>query len=236
MTRNKCRFGVVSGDSRRSSPWSVWSQGNDVYVSPRTQGGNFKISLHQSGRWRLTFDAAYADRMNKLGVWAGDRCIERLSRPPEHARGFTRAARIYFPESELREFSAGWEDAQKIVHIAAPPQCGLRVVDLIFTTSRSRYSDADCPLQASLAAKKIDHWALANGETLWLVHFEFASDRGLEGEAEGFRRNFDRAKKIRRGRALKPLDDSGRIMVSGINEQGWFCVIDAAAHGSAVNN
>jgi hypothetical protein len=52
---DKIRFQVVASDGRWSDVWRVWNSRNDVYVAPRTKGGEFKISLHESGKWRLAF-------------------------------------------------------------------------------------------------------------------------------------------------------------------------------------
>ena len=221
-----CRFGVVATDSRRSSVWSVWSNGSDVYVAPRMKGGDFKISLHKSGVWRIAFDKNYAERMRELGTGSNDRCIERLRRPPENAQGLTRAVRMYFPDSDLRGFvDQGWEESKPIEKIAAPPQDGLRVIDLLFTSSRSKFGEADWPLRGSLQAEKIGSWKLPNGDILWLVHFVLSGNRGLRDEAELFRNLL----RVKRDDRQSVKDSSRRIMISGVNNQGWFCVIDAAA-------
>lgn len=50
-----CRFVITSSDGRRSSDWRVWTgrEGdkptNEVYLAPRTQVVDFKISLHSDG-------------------------------------------------------------------------------------------------------------------------------------------------------------------------------------------
>ena len=86
---------------------------NDVYVAPRSKGGEFKISLHQSGKWRLAFTEEYAEVMYGLGTWDADRCIESFERPPQHATGFTRAVWLYFPDAELR-VPAGRRDEDSV--------------------------------------------------------------------------------------------------------------------------
>ena len=248
MKEMVCRFGVEAPDGRRSSVWHVKTRGNHVYVEPRKKGGEFKISLHPEV-WRIAFDKNYAQGMRTLGTWGGDRCVERMRRPPEHAQGFTRSIRMYFPESELRVFSKGWEGSKPIEKIPAPTQGEVRVVDFIFTTSRSRFSDAEWPLRWDLHSEKITGWTLPNGEILWLVHFVLSgwgsekitsytlpkssktlwlADSSLESVIQYFRANFPRAKKLDNRQPLSPADTSSRIMIPGSNEQLWFCVIDAA--------
>lgn len=63
--------------------WRVWSVKNDVYVAPRKKGGDFRISLHESGQWRLGFTKEYGDKMVALGSWDQDRKVESIKRPPD---------------------------------------------------------------------------------------------------------------------------------------------------------
>jgi len=71
-------------------------------------------------------------------------------------------------------------------------------------------------------------WSLPNGETLWIVHFELAGLRGLDREAEQSRVGLASAKKLDNRSPWRVNNPSGRIMIAGTNEHGWFCLIDAA--------
>jgi hypothetical protein len=228
--RNTLRFQVTAADGRCSDVWRAWSDGGDVYLAPRMKGGEFKISLHESGKWRLGFTARYAELMRRLETWGSDRKVEALDRPPEHATGFTRAVWMYFPDSELRMPTTEQAKPGLVVQVPGPPEGGLRVVNLIFTTPRSRFTQIDPPPGASLGPEALAAWRLPNGETLWIVHFELAGLRGLDREAKQFRLGLANAKKLDNRSPLRVNDPLGRIMVAGTNDQGWFCVIDAAVH------
>ena len=135
MTRgNTLRFQVTAADGRCSDVWRAWNDGNNVYLAPRMKGGEFKISLHESGKWRFAFTKQYAELMSWLGTWDADRKVEALDRPPEHATGFTRAVWMYFPDSELRMPTTQHEKPGLVVQVPGPPEGGLRVVNLIFTS------------------------------------------------------------------------------------------------------
>lgn len=95
--RNTLRFQVTAADGRCSDVSRAWSDGNNVYLAPRMKGGEFKISLHESGKWRIGFTERYAALMRELGTWGADRKVEALDRPPEHATGFTRAVWMLLP-------------------------------------------------------------------------------------------------------------------------------------------
>src|SRR4051812_1092543 len=47
------RFAVVSPDGRRSCEWRVWTGSrkptNEVYMAPRSMGGELKLSIHSDG-------------------------------------------------------------------------------------------------------------------------------------------------------------------------------------------
>jgi hypothetical protein len=223
---NILRFQVSAADGRCSDVWRVWNIKNDVYLAPRSKGGEFKISLHQSGVWRLAFTGEYTNLMRKLGTWTSDRKVESLNRPPEHAKGFTRAIRLYFPDSELRV--PPQQPSGPVARIPGPSKDGVRIADFVLTSPKSRFTQSDPPLSGSLGAKPLARWMLPNDETLWVVHFELEGARGLDRAAAWFRQNVARAKKLDDRSPLRSNDSSGRIMIAGTNDQGWFCVIDGA--------
>jgi len=70
--RNTLRFQVTAADGRCSDVWRAWSDGNNVYLAPRMKGGEFKISLHESGKWRFAFTKEYAELMGRLGTWGAN--------------------------------------------------------------------------------------------------------------------------------------------------------------------
>jgi hypothetical protein len=69
---------------------------------------------------------------------------------------------------------------------------------------------------------------LPNEETLWVVYFELAGSRALDLETESFPSGVKTAKKLDDRDPLPEDRRFGRVMISGINDQGWFCIIDAA--------
>ncbi len=104
MATTVCRFVVVSTDGRRSSEWRVWTgqEGkkptDDVYLAPRTQIVDFKISLHKDGWGQYGLSQAVRDALRP-----GDRHAPlrwELSRT-EMFPGWLPMYTIVFPESEL---------------------------------------------------------------------------------------------------------------------------------------
>jgi hypothetical protein len=80
------RVAVGTQDEARSSVWRLWAHGDDVYFGTRDTLPAFKVSLHQSGIWRIAFVRAL-DAKEK----DADRVALKWQRPSEHAPGSTSA-------------------------------------------------------------------------------------------------------------------------------------------------
>jgi hypothetical protein len=94
------RFGVGTTEGPRSAVWRLWvGKGtSDVYIAARAHGGDYKVSLHESGVWRFAFTDVYRRRRSSSG--AEDRVIERWNRPPP-IEGITPAFMIVVPSGEV---------------------------------------------------------------------------------------------------------------------------------------
>jgi len=96
---SRLRFAVGQPDALRSETWVVvgGKSQRDVYVGSRSSMGQFKLSLHKSGRWRL----AQVDMSATDGEGAPDRVLMRFTPPEPVAQGWRFAARILIPTSCL---------------------------------------------------------------------------------------------------------------------------------------
>jgi hypothetical protein len=96
------RFAVGAADGPRSTVWRIWTdKGNsDVYIAARVLGGVVKVSLHQSGVWRIAFTEEYWEGSTAPEVGEGDRLIERWT-PPKPIQGITSAFMIAVPSAEI---------------------------------------------------------------------------------------------------------------------------------------
>lgn len=223
---NKLRFQIVASDGRRSDVWRVWSDGSDVYLAPRSKGEDFKISLHASGWWRIAFTRKYAEKMDRLGTWNSDRCLEKLRKPAQHGPGFTRAVCLYFPDTELRVRAGARQETAEVVQVPGPSNNRTRIINLIFADPEWRLTSAG----AYEGATALVSWPLSNRENLWVIHFEQDGLCGLDQLAEQYRRSATEAKKLDDRNPLRFDEECGRIMIPGTNRQGWFCILDAAIY------
>ncbi|MBA0045345.1 hypothetical protein [Mycobacteroides sp. LB1] len=101
--RTVLRFAIIARDGRRSSEWRVWTgddkkPSDEVYLAPRNQAGDFKVSLHTSGYAQIGLskparDAARLGDNHAFSRW-------ELA-DTELAPGWRPGFRITFPDSEL---------------------------------------------------------------------------------------------------------------------------------------
>jgi hypothetical protein len=113
------RFAVVADDARRSSEWRVWTgskkPSDDVYVSPRSSAGRFKISLHKDGYCQFGLTDAIRKHVREEDRAAFD----RWDQGPEVAPGWRYGYGVPFAESELRHIERPLSSS--VVKIQAPP-------------------------------------------------------------------------------------------------------------------
>jgi hypothetical protein len=111
---------AVGRPGRRSSVWRLWANRgkDDVYVATRQSAGIFKVSLHESGDWRFQW---VGDDHGDVWFTTGEgdepqgRIIDRWSRPPAGATGWTDALSIWVPALDVSEIPGDAEpgdDAQ----------------------------------------------------------------------------------------------------------------------------
>jgi hypothetical protein len=84
-----------------STVFRVWVQRSDVYIAARSIAGTMKVSLHESGVWRMAFTTQHVEQGSTFVAPTADRLMERWQRPPEYEPGWTAAFEIIVPHSEL---------------------------------------------------------------------------------------------------------------------------------------
>ncbi len=91
------RFAVGPPHEARSSIWRLWVQGNETYLSTRGLASTLKLSLHQSGKWRL----AWTSDSELFAQGTNDRVEQRWERPPEFYPGWVHGPTIIIPDVGL---------------------------------------------------------------------------------------------------------------------------------------
>jgi hypothetical protein len=92
------RFGLRRGDQRSGTYLVTGSpKTDDVYIMSRSVGVQFKVSLHESGSWRLSVEPI-DPRTGEPGEPVGG---ETWERPPPYAPGLTRVFSVVIPEGAI---------------------------------------------------------------------------------------------------------------------------------------
>jgi hypothetical protein len=171
--RGGVRWSVGSATGARSTIWRVWAHRSDVYIAARTVASDMKVSLHASGRWRAAFTEHHLTRPKPLIPPGADRAIEKWTRPPEFAPGWTRAFLIIVPASEVVTSEAVIEDADEVLWFERPPDGWALHFDVLFAAPEAA-SAPDGRGFATAAGYEdttevVTVFNLANGDRLWVV-------------------------------------------------------------------
>lgn len=137
-------------DGRRSAQWRVWTgsrntrPSNDVYIAPRSLGGESKVSLHRDGScfYKLTEVANPRARLGDRQAfhrWA----IEELMPGTTVRRGL----RIRFPEDELVSQEG---DNPGVAVVKAPPAGSVLMVLILVSDSPVNWTTLDLEVLAVL--------------------------------------------------------------------------------------
>ena len=96
---------AVGGPRLRSTIWRLWANAgtDDIYIASRQTAGEMKVSLHQSGDWRV--QVVQPDRPKTVHFGArvieDGRVLHRWQRPESNAVGWTHALSVVVPGSQL---------------------------------------------------------------------------------------------------------------------------------------
>lgn len=158
------RFGVRSDNGLVSSTWKILTKNNEIYLLERQTGNSFKVSLHKSGNWQISFTSEFiADKE----IPNQNRHIDKWKAPTDNiAPGMTLAFRIIIPESELREPVS--TSKKKIEWIKAPKEKHYVEIDVILTKPYVKTSS--WPGKNNMQTSLLKEIKLSNGDTLWLVY------------------------------------------------------------------
>jgi hypothetical protein len=154
------RFAVGSPKEAHSAVWTLFTQGNDVYLSSRLMGRYLKISLHASDVWRL----AWTKESQILMEGTNDRVIHRWRRPPQFRPGWTRGVSLVVPWTPMgRHFPAVDASAGKPVQWLRPPAPDHKVTFTVLFAAPER-SEATWKSIREPGDRSLGRLILPNGE------------------------------------------------------------------------
>jgi hypothetical protein len=133
-----------------------------VFVACRHIADSLKVSLHESGRWRLAFTESYVQSHPERLTESGDRAAVKWARPPEAQPGWTHALSVVVPVRDLWRPDPPYKMPTK-VRWREPPTQGMESHFAIFFERASGLT-ARRP-----AGDVVGTFYLPNGENLWII-------------------------------------------------------------------
>lgn len=117
---------AVGSLNRRSSVWRVTARRNDIYVTANGLGHSQKLSLHESGVWRMAYhDEELAARHGATGKpeFNNDpRVVDRWEQP-EASAGWMHAFTVWVPHGHLTPLPDEVENPKKpIIWLTEPDE------------------------------------------------------------------------------------------------------------------
>jgi hypothetical protein len=156
------RFAVGSPETVESWIWRLWIHRDEVYLGARDALRAFKVSLHQSGIWRIAF-VADLERSDK-----SDRVITKWKRPGEFAPGWTPSVGVLISSVlPVRPFKTPRITDNRVTWFDRPVAGNKLLFKILFskgafTTDDARKITTDRDRLAACLVKQ-------NGEKVWLV-------------------------------------------------------------------
>lgn len=163
-----------------STVFRAWANAgkSDIYVAARPVAHSVKLSLHESGRWRMAFTKQFANSGSPVVDPPGDRRANEWTRPAEFEPGWTAAFLVIVPHSQLGPSPAGGIKGDIRWRAAAGRGMETRYWLLLATPVVDPPNE--WPGKDSMQTDLVARFQLANGETLWIVCQDVPSPAGNE--------------------------------------------------------
>lgn len=193
---------AVGWPGRRSTVWRLWAGKNkdDVYLATRRSAGIFKISLHESGDWRLQWVSAEHGDVTFTSAAENEpqgRVLHQWQRPQTSATGWTDAMSIWVPAEDVVEIPGDEEsgvDSQWLAPAAPGAATEFRVV--LVRPGRGVFELTAALQGPDAALALVNGFQLAGGEAVLL----FAATQRL---AQDLRLQLDEVRQQQRHEAHK---------------------------------
>lgn len=215
----------------RSTVWRLWGAKNadDVYLASRASAGEFKVSLHQSGDWRLqAIDLRKENDTHFGNLDAGQgRILHQWRRPAADEAGWTRAVTIRVPFEHLSAVPSDTVKFADVRWIRAPKPGQTLLFDVVLAPMNADQATIRTfDLDPEDFAAVVDVCRLPGGEIVLVLAFTVPTPAGTLEEideqlqryaADGFAapETWDRSPESA-PRALAFHDDSGVLVLSDL--------------------
>lgn len=182
-----------------------------------------KVSLHESGDWRLQLTSSFVDEQISLGNWHNQtRQIESWEKPEQIGAGIILAARIIIPASELRQFPIEISDSKPVVYVKPPIHSFLTEFNVCLSTPSAVVPG--WPGKRSMSTELVGSGSLPSGDTLWVTSRSYLPN-------EKFVERISAMKSKIQSALPSEVDIQGpgiRILASGREPDGSYALVELA--------
>lgn len=174
MAQRSLRFGIKNNSGKRAATWKLWTEtsgGNsEVYLACRALGGTLKTSMHQSGKWHISFsNKTFEESVKCTASKIEDRFIEKWPRPADIAPGIILAYRIVTPYSSI---TSSTQDGGKYKNVKwLPNALESKATEIDILISKTETSINGWPGKNSMGTSLIGSFPLESGEIVWAVYW-----------------------------------------------------------------
>jgi len=141
-----------------------------VYLACRALGGALKTSMHQSGKWHISFsNKTFEESVRSTVSKFEDRFIEKWPRPADIAPGITLAYRIVTPYSSLTSAIQDGGKYKNVKWLPSAPESKATEIDILI--SKADKSINGWPGKNTMGTYFIGSFPLENGDIVWAVYW-----------------------------------------------------------------
>lgn len=171
MAKKEIRFSVSNQKGLTSATWvCVSPKGkDDIYLACRELKGAIKVSLHESGRWRVAWDKEFLDKDAPQGSpLLTNRIISNWKEPEELCPGVILAFRILVPDCAI--IVPKRIEQKPIFWIPAPPKGWAIEISMFLTYPEAKLTA--WPGAGSMKTALVGKIELKNMKKVWVVYRE----------------------------------------------------------------
>jgi hypothetical protein len=228
MSRNEraVRFAVGRVNGLRSEVWKCWTPGggnSDIYLAPRTIGGQFKLSAHDAEVVNLGFTREFKDHLIAEGRWfGGSRLTHRHPFPEPTVHGARLLHSVLVPAGAATVQVPAGESQEDICWLPSPSQGLVSQTTILVVPAGTAVEAPPADLQAPIGL--VGRFPLDSGDEVWLIHLEAPIPQlGTKtGSPAMFRPPPEISNDLSGYRVLVPLEIDGRpiaILETVVNDK-----------------
>lgn len=197
VLRTGVRFCVQASNGSCSGVWKFWVNNSDFYIAARPLAGSIKISLHESGHFRMAFLQKEIEAMRRRGqAVPQDRALFKWRRPENVPGAAVCTVTIRFPVAFIRGRPKKGTAKKPLITFELDAECKVAEVGFFYTREKPEIIG---PTLEEIG-EPLFYTQLPNGETVWMIgrftdpnprdvphpdSFASADTKRLEAESDG---------------------------------------------------